>query len=111
METRDASLGRRLRVTQGRAGPEDRRRRNEMADTASRQVLLTGATGSVASQLLPAFRERYDLRLTDVRASDRGGAPVEGVRVHDLVEADEGAIRGLLRGCDAVVHLGYHSPS
>jgi hypothetical protein len=55
---------------------------------------------------LPVFRERYDLRLTDVRATDRDGAPVEGVQVQDLVEAEEQAIRGLFRGCDAVVHLG-----
>jgi hypothetical protein len=81
-----------------------------MADTARQRVLLTGATGYIASQLLPVFRDRYDLRLTDVRATDRDGATVEGVEVHDLVEAEAAALRGLFRGCDAVVHLGYHRP-
>ena len=29
-------------------------------------VLLTSATGYIAGLLLPALRERYDLRLTDI---------------------------------------------
>ena len=38
-----------------------------------KRVLLTGATGYIAGQLLPALRERYDLRLIDVRGEDRAG--------------------------------------
>ncbi len=45
------------------------------------RVLLTGATGYIASQLLPAFRERYDLRLLDVREENGSGDRVEGVEV------------------------------
>ena len=74
-----------------------------MTDQQRRRVLITGATGYIASQLLPTFRERYDLRLTDVR-------PGEGVQVVDLWGADTEAIRPLFGGCDAVVHLGYHRP-
>jgi len=44
-----------------------------------RRVLLTGATGYIAGQLLPAFRERYDLRLIDIRETDASGNGVEGV--------------------------------
>ncbi|MBV9581528.1 MAG: hypothetical protein JO057_23370, partial [Chloroflexi bacterium] len=45
------------------------------------RVLLTGATGYIASQLLPIFRERYDLRLLDVRTSDAQGQPVAGAQL------------------------------
>jgi hypothetical protein len=74
---------------------------------AARRVLLTGATGYIAGQLLPAFRRRYDLRLVDARATDWSGRPVEGVEVLDLVEADLERVRPLFRDCDAVVHLAY----
>lgn len=72
------------------------------------RVLLTGATGYIASQLLPTFRSRYDLRLIDVRDVDRDGAPVPGVQIADLVNDPDEAIRPLFTGCDAVVHLAYH---
>ena len=73
-------------------------------------VLLTGATGYIASQLLPTFRERYELRLIDVRATDRQGQPVDGVKVVDLATADDAAVRPLFAGADAVVHLAYYRP-
>jgi uncharacterized protein YbjT (DUF2867 family) len=75
-----------------------------------RRVLVTGATGYIASQLLPAFRSRYELHLTDIRSTDRDGKEVEGVQVLDLAEDDLGKIRPLFSARDAVVHLGYHSP-
>jgi hypothetical protein len=46
-----------------------------------RSILLTEATGYIAGLLLPALRERYDLRLTDAHSTDRQGQPVEGVIV------------------------------
>ncbi len=39
-----------------------------------RKVLMTGATGYIASQLLPAFRERYELTLLDVTSTRQGQA-------------------------------------
>src|SRR5690606_17318040 len=53
------------------------------------RVLLTGATGYVAAQLLPDLRERYDLRLVDTRDVDAHGEPVDGVEIVDLLETDE----------------------
>ena len=44
------------------------------------KVVVTGAAGYIASQLLPAFRERYDLVLLDNREHTRDGALVEGVQ-------------------------------
>jgi NAD dependent epimerase/dehydratase family len=74
------------------------------------RVVVTGATGYIASQLLPAFRQRYDLTLLDVRTTDRRGQPVEGVRVADMLSDDLDALRPHFRGADAVVHLGYYRP-
>ncbi len=72
-----------------------------------RKVLLTGAAGYVASQLLPAFRERFDLTMTDVVDKDRNGRPVDGIEISDLTAPDRDRYAGLFDGQDAVVHLGY----
>ena len=74
------------------------------------RVLLTGATGYVAAQLLPAFRERYDLRLIDVRDTDGSGERVEGVEIADLLADENSALEPLFSGVDAVVHCGHVKP-
>ena len=74
-------------------------------------VLVTGATGYVASQMLPTFRERYDLRLIDVRDTDRDGKRVEGAQVASMLDGPDEEIRPLFTGADAVVHLAYHRGS
>jgi hypothetical protein len=74
------------------------------------RVLLTGASGYIASQLLPEFRGRYDLRLVDVKDADRAGTKVAGVEIADLAGADRAAYRRLFEGIDVVVHLGYRHP-
>jgi nucleoside-diphosphate-sugar epimerase len=76
-----------------------------------RRVLVTGASGYIAGQLLPALRERYDLVLLDTRAEDRSGRPVEGVQIADLTNPDLDANRSFFCGIDSVVHLGYIHPS
>src|SRR5262245_13584796 len=74
------------------------------------RVLLTGATGYIASQLLPVFRDRYDLTLVDVRTNDARGEAVDGVTVTDLLAASDDELRPLFADKDAVVHLGYYHP-
>jgi NAD+ dependent glucose-6-phosphate dehydrogenase len=74
------------------------------------RVLLTGATGYIASQLLPAFRQRYDLRLLDVRTVDARGNAVDGVQIANLVDDPDASLRPHFEGADAVVHLGYYHP-
>ena len=76
-----------------------------------RSILLTGATGYIAGLLLPALRERYDLRLTDVRNTDRNGHPLEGVVVTDLLGATASELASLVAGADAIVHCAYHRPA
>jgi hypothetical protein len=72
-----------------------------------RKVLLTGASGTIAGQLLPALRDRYDLRLVDVRDIDRNGAAVPGVEPFDLLGADRQSLLDLCAGVDTLVHTGY----
>jgi hypothetical protein len=74
-------------------------------------VLLTGATGYIAGQLLPAFRERYDLRLLDARKTDASGNPVDGVQVADLLSAGRSELVPLFSGVDVVVHCAYVRPA
>jgi hypothetical protein len=74
-------------------------------------VLLTGATGYIAGLLLPALRERYDLRLTDIRSTDRDGRPVEGVVVADLLRAAASELTSLVVGADVIVHCAYQRPT
>lgn len=76
-----------------------------------RRVLLTGATGTVAGQLLPVLRDAYDLRLVDVRAVDSAGEPVAGVEVVDLLTSSDEDLHALLDGADTVVHCGYVRPA
>ncbi len=74
-------------------------------------MLLTGATGYIASQLLPVFRERYDLRLIDVRTTDASGQLVLGAQIVNLLEDADDTLRAHFEGVDAVVHLGYYRPA
>lgn len=74
---------------------------------SKRKVLVTGASGKVAGQVLPALRERYELVLLDVKTTNRDGEEVEGVQIADLVNKDRDTYRHHFRGCDAVVHFGF----
>jgi NAD+ dependent glucose-6-phosphate dehydrogenase len=78
---------------------------------AARQtVVVTGASGYIAAQLLPELRRRYRVRLVDVRDTDRQGRRVAGVAIADLADPDRSAYRKLFRGATAVLHLGYRNP-
>jgi nucleoside-diphosphate-sugar epimerase len=68
---------------------------------------MTGATGYIAAQLLPAFREHYQLVLVDVKAENRQGQRVDDVAIADLIDTDRSQYAHLFDGVDAVVHLGY----
>ena len=72
-----------------------------------RRVVVTGAAGLIAGQVLPFLGERYDLTLLDIRATDRHGDRVEGIQIADLMNRNRDAYRQHFRGADAVVHLGF----
>lgn len=78
--------------------------------TTKLRVLLTGATGYIAGQLLPSLRERYDLRLIDARRENRAGQLVEGVEVADLLADDWRDLAPLFAGADVVVHTAFRRP-
>lgn len=73
-------------------------------------VLVTGAAGYVAAQVLPSLQERFECRLVDVRSADRFGNPIPGIALADLISADYTQHRTLFEGVEAVVHLGYKFP-
>jgi nucleoside-diphosphate-sugar epimerase len=77
---------------------------------ANRTVLVTGASGYIAAQMLPTLRERYDCLLVDSRETDGAGARVDGIRLADLTRRDVDESRALFRGVDTVVHLAYIHP-
>lgn len=78
---------------------------------ASKRVLITGASGYVASLLLPEFRRRYELVLADSRATDRAGKSIPGVKTVDLADPGRAGYQALFKDVDAVVHLAYRNSS
>jgi len=69
---------------------------------------MTGASGYIAGQLLDEFRREFDLRLVDVKDTDRGGRRVPGVMVADLTDPDRTRYQRLFAGVDAVVRPPGH---
>ena len=67
-----------------------------------RRVLVTGAMGRVAGQLLPGLRERFDLRLMD-RVPGCDADAGSGLLVGELT--DHRLLDEAVTGVDAVVHL------
>ena len=74
---------------------------------AKGRVLITGAAGYVAGQMLGTLRERYETVLLDVTGRNRRGDEVRGVQIADLIDPDRGGYEKHFEGVDAVVHLGY----
>jgi hypothetical protein len=79
-------------------------------NTSVKRVLLTGAVGVIGSQLAPALREAYDLRMVDVKETDRQGQRLEGVELFDLVQSSDEQLTELFSAFDAIVHCGYLRP-
>jgi hypothetical protein len=75
--------------------------------TGRRKVVLTGAAGLIAGQMLPVLREHYDLTLLDVRKTDRGGREIPDIQIANLLNRDRDAYRHHFRDAYAVVHSGF----
>jgi dihydroflavonol-4-reductase len=71
------------------------------------KVALTGATGYTGAHLLTALRNRGDEVVALVRKGSKAGPRVAstGARVVEGVLADDDALRALVEGVDAVVHV------
>ena len=72
-----------------------------------KKVVVTGAAGLIAGQMLPALRQHYDLTLLDVRNTDREGHDIPGIQVIDLLNRDRDTYRHAFRDAYAVVHSGF----
>ena len=72
-----------------------------------KKILMTGATGYVADQMLPTFKEKYETVLIDTRSENRRGEKVENVNIVDLINPDTSSYKDLFANVDAVVHLAY----
>ncbi len=90
---------------------------------STKRVLVTGATGYIAQQVLPSLREHYDLVLTDVDSAlstgtlavtqsewADAGRQLEDVQELDLLADDGSGIAALMEGVDSVVHLAFKPP-
>ena len=79
---------------------------------AKRKVLMTGASGYIASLLLPAMRDYFDLTLADISDTDRDGNRVEGVEIADFIDPDRTKYQHLFEGIDGIIHLAFkpHTP-
>jgi nucleoside-diphosphate-sugar epimerase len=73
---------------------------------ARKRVVVTGAAGTISSQLLPALRARYDLVLLDRTRDGRAGR-IEDIALVDLADPDLDAYRAHFKGADAIVHNAY----
>jgi len=71
--------------------------------TERRTILLTGAAGAVGRTLREGLKPYYSLRLTDIRPLDDVGS---GEEAHQADLSDAEAVRKLVQGVDAVVHMG-----
>ena len=72
-----------------------------------KKVLITGAAGYIAGRMLPAFRERYELVLLDVKTTNRQGAEVEDIQIAELSDPNRDIYRHHFEGVDAVVHCAF----
>ncbi len=74
------------------------------------RVVVTGAAGKIAGQILPALQDRYELVLLDVRQANRDGETVPGIAIADLTQTDRDLYRQHFAGADRVVHFGFVRP-
>ena len=75
--------------------------------TKKKRLLMTGAAGYVADQMLSRFREKYELVLLDTSTKNRRGEEVEGVTMIDLIDEDRTKYAHFFEEVDAVIHLAY----
>jgi hypothetical protein len=78
---------------------------------AKRKVLVTGAAGLIAGQVLPALREQYKLTLIDISKTNRRGEEIPDIQIADLTEIDRKAYRHYFQDQDTVVHFAFEQPA
>ena len=74
---------------------------------AVKKILITGATGYVASQMLQYMSENYETVLLDTRLQDRSGQRIKGIHIADLIDPDRSQYAHFFEKVDSVIHLAY----
>ncbi|MDP6360228.1 MAG: NAD(P)-dependent oxidoreductase [Planctomycetota bacterium] len=76
-----------------------------------KKIVVAGATGFIASQVLPALQERYECVLLDQKSERRDGTTVEGVHIVDLLDTNLDDYREHFVDADGVVNFTYNTPT
>ena len=76
-----------------------------------KKILITGATGYIASLILPIFRKSYELNLVDNRIKDKNNKKVPDIKLCDLISTNFKDNEEYFRGVDTVIHLAYKGSS
>ncbi|MQF69789.1 NAD(P)-dependent oxidoreductase [SAR202 cluster bacterium AD-804-J14_MRT_500m] len=79
----------------------------EIIMNAHRKVLVTGSAGYIASQILPTFRQRYNLTLLDIAKQGKTAYGDEDLQLVDLHNPDIDTYKHHFQGIDTVVHLAW----
>jgi nucleoside-diphosphate-sugar epimerase len=72
-----------------------------------RKILVTGAAGEIALQVLPALYSRYELVLLDLRPAERACEESPRVQIVDLTNRDRNVYRHHFQGVNTVIHCAY----
>ncbi len=74
---------------------------------SNKKILITGASGYVAAQLIPALKEKYELILLDLQSKSLDIPNVPKVQTVDLTELSRDKYEHFFRDVDCVIHLSY----
>ena len=74
---------------------------------SKRKVLITGASGVIATKIIPDLRELYDLQMTDIKKKNVEGRQIDAIVTADLLNGNRDNYRHLFRGMDTVIHSGF----
>jgi nucleoside-diphosphate-sugar epimerase len=80
-----------------------------MMSNPVKRILITGATGYIADQMLSTFNERYETVLIDTKEENRRGEKIDDVNIVDLIDPNISLYKDLFTNVDAVIHLAYKS--
>ena len=72
-----------------------------------KKILITGASGYIASLILPEFRKKYDLNLIDNMITNKDDIKIKDVNPCNLISTNNKEYKKYFKNVDAVIHLAY----